>query len=93
MLVAVAVALTALTIWYWRYTSPSRRAAGRDTQSWRDSQPFADADAEPAAAEEELPVDRMVPAVARRNGDAPIGLDADQWDVLTKAVMDEYLDS
>ena len=120
-LIAVAFGLTALTIWYWRFTSPKRRA--------RIAAPVVDhrqAAEEPAAVEAE-PVESVRPADPPEPSDhvepsdwvklwvadeppdseepsdsddpptgtdeSPIGLDSEQWAVLTQAVMDEYLDS
>lgn len=101
-LVAVAIALTGLTIWYWRFTSPRRRAASEAAEV----REFTTEERQPGSAEP-APVDvsqveavvepdsefDSKPAPSPDDGGSAMGLDSEQWAMLTQAVMDEYLDS
>ncbi len=110
-LIAVALGLTALTIWYWRFTSPKRRALM--LQSTVGVAPAAEvptvaqsAVVEPSPSIDEVTAttdDERAPVASPPAAPTPvetptgdgesIGLDDEQWAVLTQAVMDEYLDS
>ena len=132
-LIAVAFGLTALTIWYWRFTSPKRRAriAAPVVDHRQAAEEPAAVEAEPVesvqppdppepsdwveASDHSEPSDHVEPSdwvklwatdeppdseEPSGSDDPPtgtdesaIGLDSEQWAVLTQAVMDEYLDS
>ncbi len=99
-LVAVAIALTGLTIWYWRFTSPRRRAAAEAA----DVREFTAEERQPGSAEPvredvspvegvDEPDSGFESAASPADGGSAMGLDSEQWAMLTQAVMDEYLDS
>lgn len=129
-LVAVAFGLAVLTIWYWRFTSPRRRAiriapvaeqrraehepperspavvaqpaietVQRDDaaeQSNWDGFWAPDDPADPADPHDPIDESARVhdqAAAHDPNDESEMGLDSDQWALLTRAVMDEYLDS
>ena len=114
-LVAVAVGLTILTVWYWRFTSPSRRsrpavAADGPVLPASAADDWVDGDVGSMAAvtaDISSVLRRSPPEVpgARPGGlstppsvegavpteDSLHGLDGDQWELLTQAVMDRFL--
>ena len=89
-LLCVAAGLTALTIWYWRFTSPRRREAAA-------VEPVEPPASPPTSRSTPLsppPADHDPEPVAGTSGDgSSIGLDDEQWATLTQAVLDNYLDS
>ncbi len=128
-LVAIALGLAALTVWYWRFTNPRRQPAAllHTTDAAPDATPIA---AETAAAPTAAPIarnsvpaetgavpvvsaatvatdvglidspesltvvdDREPTAVAEPQEAPPHGLDGEQWEMLTQAVFERFLDS
>lgn len=102
-LVAVAIGLMVLTVWYWRFTSPRRRAlvstaveVSRSTIE--EGTPSSDQPAPVEASAIESTVEHhshfeSEPPPSPADVGSTMGLDSEQWAMLTQAVMDEYLDS
>ncbi len=88
-LLAVAVGLTALTVWYWRFTSP-RRAARPEPPA--EVEPAPPSEPEPGPAIDARPALEPEATVGQDPEWAVTGLDDEQWAILSQAVLDSYFD-
>ena len=87
-LLAIAAALTALTIWYWRFTRPVHPSVAPpdgDVEGDREPEPVPPPAHAPSADDEWLDVD----APPERDE----WLDVEQWALLSRAVLNQYFES